>query len=195
MSSSVRTLFLGFIHSFLVLLSLGGQASSQTTEPQAVNPQIDRIERMMQFFYVNPKYRTSVDTAELSNKTLKISQWRGLPPDPSPQKIECLGYQWLLSGRGKKMGEGASQVFKENPEIEKIVLELVELEGSLVSTDHRGKYEKAVKKRPYLRMTAERAAFENFPMKARALKTALQKSTSECLRIGRLYITEKEIQL
>ncbi len=160
-----------------------------------VPSQESRIEELLEIHYLRPEMKSPYDSIKIDGAVANISVWRDLPPEPSAQKIECMGYQWLLTGRGQKLGQGAVEVFKEFPNLQRIHLELVEVDFELKGTDGHGQYERISKKRPYLKMTAERSQIQNQKLPAPEMKAALMKDLDSCLKIGRVWISTKEIQL
>lgn len=149
----------------------------------------------MEIHYIRPEMKSPYDSITIKDGKASISVWRDLPPDPSPAKIECLGYQWLLTGRGQKMGLGASEVFKALPELQSISLELVEVDFQSNSRDKKGKIERQSVKRPYLTMSIDRAKIDAHPMNQQQLKADIQKDTARCTEVGRQLISTKEIKL
>jgi hypothetical protein len=160
------------------------QAPSQKTREQ-------RIEELLQIHYLRPEAKSPYDKLEIKDNEVFISVWRDLPPDPKAEKIECLGYQWLFAGRGQKLGEGASGVFREFSDLKTIHLKLVRVDYTLETNDGgHGKYERHAKVTPYLEMSVERGKVpkEGFS------KDVFQNQT-ECLNVGRNLISKKEIKL
>lgn len=148
---------------------------------QSDNEKAEKIAKIMEIFYLKPENQSPQDSVQVSGSHVTISVWRDLPKDPQPEKVECTGYQWLLTGRGEHIGKGAATVFEKMPEIQSIQLDLVEVELKT--------------KRPYLKMVAERSAVMAANLKTEELKKDLWKNTANCLKIGRSVISKREIQL
>jgi len=89
----------------------------QVSKGQDRNPVLkkasDAIERIMDIHYIQPKMRSPYDFIQFKDGNAFVSVWKDLPPEPDPLKVECQGYQWLLTGRGKKLGLGAAVIFKK----------------------------------------------------------------------------------
>lgn len=172
---------------------MGLQASNQANENKPSPAEI--IEKIMEVHILKPEMKSPFDFVQVKNKEVLISVWRDLPPEPQKEKIECLGYQWLLTGRGQKMGEGASKVFELFPDLKQMTLQLVEADFTLETTDGgRGKMKKKVLSRPYLTMTVVRENLQKLLPNSQKLKNDL-KNTTTCLEIGRKVITQITLNL
>ena len=115
--------FLLLTSLLLITIGLPGQASigrDATLTPE-------KIEKMMEIHYIQPHMKSPYDSIEIKDSEAFISIWRDLPPEPDPAKIECVGYQWLLTGRGQKLGLGAAEIFKKFPDLKRITLNFVEV--------------------------------------------------------------------
>ncbi|MBN8554118.1 MAG: hypothetical protein J0L93_01630 [Deltaproteobacteria bacterium] len=135
--------------------------------------------------------KSPFDKIEIKDNQVFISVWRDLPPEPKAEKIECLGYQWLLSGRGQKVGQGAAAVFKEFPDLEAVHLDFVKVDYQLISKKGEpGKYERKGIPTAYLSMTAEKSKLPKESFSKEALQVQ-----ENCLKVGRNYISKKEIKL
>ncbi len=154
-----------------------------------------RLIEMMQILYVNEKYQSPFDRVEIRGADAFIQVWRDLPQNPVKEKVECLGYQWLLSGRGEKMGFGALDVFKEFPQLQSIQLELVEAEDTVKSVNKKGKLAKDWKLTPYLKYRLDREEILKFSADRENLKRNLRRDQASCLKIGRRVKMLKEINL
>jgi len=155
----------------------------------------ERIERIMEIFYLKSEIKSPYDSIELERDTASISAWREIPPNPNPDSIECLGYQWLLSGRGTKIGSGAAKVFDEFPELNSLELRFVDLDFASESKDGHGKLTKQAKPRTYLKLRVHRSEIEKYRIDNDKLKKQLRQDVSSCVQIGRRLKIEKEIQL
>jgi len=155
----------------------------------------DRIERIMEIFYLKSEIKSPYDSIELKSDSATISAWREIPPNPNPDFIECLGYQWLLSGRGTKIGDGAAKVFIEFPELNSLELRLVDLDFVSESKDGHGKLNKQAKPRTYLKLRVQRSEIEKYRIDNDKFKKQLRQDVSSCIQIGRRLKIEKEIQL
>lgn len=167
-------------------------------QAQAKNPpskQERQLEELMQILYLRPEFKSSQDRVQIQGNNASIRVWRDLPPNPEESRIECLGYQWLLSGRGAKMGMGAKEVFKKFPNLQTITLELVELEFDHKSVNKRGKLQRVEKPRVYLRMRIKRSELAKFIVENKKLKDLLRRDVRSCLRVGRRLRMFKEIFL
>ncbi len=180
--------FIRLTQIFLVIVLISTQASSQTSTSKE-----DTIAKIMEFFYIQHKVRSPYDRITISGSTANLKIWKELPPEPDPAKVECSGYQWLLGGRGKKMGLGASEVFRQVPDIQKINLEFVDVEFDEKGKGKTGRLEMTHKEKSYLLMSVSKNQVANAHSKN--LKNALNKSLADCLKIGRSIVREKEIKL
>jgi len=124
-----------------------------------------------------------------------VQVWRDLPLNPVKEKIECSGYQWLLSGRGEKMGVGALEVFKNFPHLQAINLDLVEVESEVKSVNQKGQLARQDKIKRYLHYRIERGEIQKFSVDQENLKRNLRKDQASCLKIGRRLNMQKEINL
>jgi len=167
----------------------------QFSAPVSETDKGEKIARIFEIFFVKPEMRTPYDKVIVTGSQARISLWRDLPKDPQADKVECTGYQFLLSGRGQHIGRGAATVFEKFPEIQTIQLDLVEVGAKSKRVDGKGKLESERFAKPYLRMVAERTAVQNAKLQPEATKRALWKDTASCLKIGRATITRREIQL
>jgi hypothetical protein len=155
----------------------------------------EQIEKITEIFFVKKEFLSPYDRVLIKDGTVFLQVWRDQPADPDPARVECLGYQWLLTGRGQNIGEGAPRVFREFPEIHSVQLDLIELEFSEKSVDGRGKLAKEAKPKTYLRLAADRAALSSMNTPARELKKQLQSDTKKCVDWGRQFIRRREITL
>jgi hypothetical protein len=165
-------------------------ASAQDQTPKLEN----KVESLLEIFYLNSAFRSPYDKTSVENAAAVIQVWRDLPAEPRAEQIECLGYQWLLTGRGAKMGEGASKVFQEIPSLNSIELKLVDVEFETESIDKRGKLKPKAIVKPYLRMRVTRESLAKSASSSTDLKKLLRENNEECLKWGRAQIAEKEIQ-
>lgn len=154
----------------------------------------EKIEKLLEIYYLNPQFRSPYDKTSIEDAAATIQVWRDLPAEPRAEQIECLGYQWLLTGRGAKMGEGASKVFQEIPSVNSIELKLVDVEFETESVDKRGKLKPKAIVKPYLRMKITRESLSKSSSSSPDLKKILRENLDECLKWGRAQISEKEIQ-
>lgn len=150
---------------------------------------------IMQILYVNEKFKSPVDKVEIRGQEAFIQVWRDLPENPLSDRVECLGYQWLLSGRGDKMGYGAVEVFQEFPQLQSIELQLLEVDRGVKSKDKRGLLEKDWKAKSYLKLKLTRSEIEKFRVDSKNLKKNLRRDQASCLKIGRRLNLMKEINL
>lgn len=153
---------------------------------------IQQIEKLMEINYLKESKKSPFDTIQLQGPNVHITVWKGLPPDPNPAKIECLGYQWLLTGRGQRLGVGAQEVFRTFSSINEITLELVDVAFELQSSDGHGhgQFKKVPKKKTYLLMTAQREQLKDAKYSRENFK-----NQKECLEIGRRSISKREVKL
>lgn len=154
-----------------------------------------KIEELMQIHYLNNKLKSPFDQISVEGDQVRIQVWRDIPVNADPKRVECLGYQWLLSGRGKKMGSGADAVFKAFPQLQNIQLALVEVTYSTESVNGQGQLKKKAEVKPYLRMSLGRKELQRFSIDQDLLKRKIRESTSECLAIGRKLNISKEVSL
>lgn len=149
----------------------------------------------MQIFYLNEEYKTPHDRIEVQGSEAQIQVWRELPPQASQDRVECAGYQWLLGGRGKRMGHGVDRVFREFPQLQTLELRFVDLEFGTESVDGRGQLRKTVLPRTYLRYRINRQQARPLDGQSQRLKKELDLSLSRCLNVGRRIEMEREIKL
>lgn len=154
-----------------------------------------KLARLFEIFYVKEELKSPYDKIEVQGDQALLSVWRDLPKNPSPEAVECAGYQWLLGGRGQRMGQGAKAAFAEFPDLKGIALELVELKFETKATDGKGKLQRETKPKVYLRMQANREALEASKLSTQDLKAALWKDLGTCLKLGRAFVTKKDINL
>jgi len=109
--------------------------------------------------------------------------------------VECTGYQWILSGRGAKIGFGAAEVFKQFPALQTITLEFVDLKFKAKGVDGRGKMKQVELPRLYLKMTIDRKEIEKFQVNNEVLKKKLRQDIKTCLSIGHKLNMIREINL
>ena len=151
--------------------------------------------KTLEIIYLKPQMRTNFDFVRFENGSALISVWRDLPPNPQVDRLECTAYQWLLSGRGEKMGDGAREAFQKFPELQSIQLELVEVDYKTKSMDGRGKLQKVEESRPLIRMTIDRQTALNIQEPIQDLKQELRTSVEKCLSRGRSLVRNKEVTL
>ena len=152
----------------------------------------EQIEKIMEIFYLKPEMRSAYDTVKVEAGQAKISIWRDLPPNPLPDKVECLGYEWLLTGRGQHIGKGVRKVFEQLPSIQSVELSLVELSFKTKSGDGKGKIEKQTEAKTYLKLKVDRAkVLSSAPLEKMEVFQDLQK----CLGLGRQMVSQREINL
>lgn len=149
----------------------------------------------MEIHYLRDELKSPSDQVKVTGDEVLLKVWRDLPPDPNKDRIECTGYQWLLTGRGQRLGEGARAVFDRYPEIQKIRLELLEYEFKSKGIDGRGKLKREEIVKPYLRMMLERKDLGNLESPSRSLKKAMFSNLQSCLEVGRQFVKSKEILL
>lgn len=177
----------------VVFISLALRTQAQPN--QSLSDKEKKIEEIMQIHYLKPQMKSSQDIISIQGPIALIRVWRDLPPNPDPTKIECLGYQWLLTGRGERMGEGVFEVFKELPELEAIQLELVDIDFELESVDKKGKLKRLEKVKPYLKMRVEKKQAERFRSNTKKLRQIMMDSERRCIDYGRQLRIAKEINL
>lgn len=182
------------MNAFLIFLSLLSQPGAAPAP--SLTGREEQLAKVLEAYYLKPEMRSPEDRIQIEGSKATIRLWRDLPPDPQADKIECLGYQWLLAGRGQHIGDGAKEVFKAYPELESLSLEFVELEFRSKSVDGRGKLQKQMLTRRYLSLTAERATLlSSASSDSQKLKQELQQDTPRCLKLGRSLISKKELSL
>jgi len=155
----------------------------------------ERIAKQMEIFYLKPEKLSPHDRIWVSGQEAFVDIWRDLPPNPEEAKVECLGYQWILAGRGKNIGQGAKSLFQSIPDLAQITLTLVEVDVGVKSRTGKGKLEKTSTPRPYFRVTAERSKVMASSYSQDQLKEQLHGSVEGCLKIGRELVSRKEIRL
>lgn len=153
------------------------------------------LEKTLQLFYLNSTTRSPYDKIEIQGDLAILQVWRDLPPRPQKDRLECLGYRWLLTGRGERMGEGAKTVFEKFPELNGLRLEFFELKFAVKSKDGKGALERDVTKNPYLKMEITRERLDRFRIDNDVLKEKLHEDTATCVRLGRRVNPKMEIQL
>lgn len=193
--------FMTSIHHKMILVAsfclifIGLTLRTQAQESKGLSDNEKKIEEIMQIHYLKPQMKSSQDIISIQGPIALIRVWRDLPPNPDPAKIECLGYQWLLTGRGERMGNGVFEVFKELPELEAVQLELVDIDFDVESVDKKGKLKRAEKVKPYLRMRVEKKQAERFRSKTKELRKVMIDSEKRCIDYGRQLRIAKEINL
>lgn len=168
---------------------------SELAYGQASSPEEKKIEEMMMIHYLNPQMKSDYDRVAVSGDKAKISLWRDLPPNPDPERIQCLGYEWLLTGRGEKMGRGAYEVFKSFPELNEISLQFVDLKFKVESKDHKGKFTRKEEARVYLKVSVLRSEIEKYKIDNQELRSRLQSNLKTCLGIGQRLKISTELHL
>lgn len=181
-----------YYHSLTVLIIYFLAANAQSAEN---SPDAFKLEQIMEIQFLKPEMRSEHEFTKVEGGTATIQVWRDLPPEPKSDDIECLGYQWLISGRGSKIGSGASEVFKSFPHLEKLTLRLVDLSFSTQSLDKKGKLGKKTTVEPYLTMSISRTEMQRFSVDIERVKKELRSGTESCLKVGRRLNMEKEIKL
>lgn len=162
-------------------------------QKQALNTTEANIERILQIHYLKPHMKSPYDTIKVEGSTAKISVWRDLPTEPNLEKLECQAYQWILTGRGAKLGEGAAIVFQNLPGLSQIELELVELEFKIEKLDRRGKLKKVAVRKPIIKTIAERSKVSRSKTAhAPNLRNVMMKNSDSCLKIGRSLLARKD---
>jgi len=151
--------------------------------------------KSLEIIYLKPDLRTSFDFAKVEDGIARISVWRDLPPNPQPDRVECTAYQWLLSGRGEKLGEGAKEVFQKFQDLKAIQLNLVEVEHKTQSTDGRGKLQKVEEARSLVKITIDRESALSLKPTSQELKKELRSSLQKCLELGRSVTKDKEVSV
>lgn len=151
--------------------------------------------KSLEIIYLKPELRTSFDFVRIENGIGTISVWRDLPPNPSAERLECTGYQWLISGRGEKIGEGAREVFQRFTELQSLKLELVEVEHKTKSVDGRGKLQKTEEAKPLLKMTIDRSTALGIKGSIDDVKKELRSNLEQCLKIGRELTRDREVNI
>lgn len=141
----------------------------------------------MRVFYLQPKYRTPHEFLKVREGFVHIRLWQELPPNPNAEKIKCMGYQWLLTGRGQKIGRGIYEVWRQFPDLNRIRLEFVELKFESVSTDGKGKLDKKASVDSYLIVEAQRDPFLREEINSDSLQQEMRTSTKTCVEIGRRF--------
>lgn len=170
-------------------------AETQFVAPLSDNDKAGRIVKQMELIYLKPEMKSPYDKVQLNAGTLSVSIWRDLPPDPQAEKIECTGYQWLLTGRGEHMGEGAKTVFQKFPDLRAIQLEFVELTTKSKPLDGKGKLQKEMIPKTYMKMVADREPLLASKTGEADLKKLLRKDTTTCVKVGRELISKREVTL
>jgi len=156
----------------------------------------DQIEFILQIHLLQPAMKSPFDSIEISENSASVRVWRDLPPQPDPDRVECLGYRWLLTGRGERLGKGAREVFEQFPSLENLNLELVEVDFLNQSIDKHGKLKRVEKSRPYLQLTIDRPSALSISRKAAELwKRKLGSDITSCLKVGRRLIKLKELKI
>jgi hypothetical protein len=181
---------IAFFFTSIVLVSFGLQAQVSPSSPSEQGQMINEIEKIMEIHYLQQSKKSPFDVIQVQGPSVFISVWRGLPPDPNAEKIECLGYQWLLTGRGQKLGAGAGEVFRVFPALKEITLELDEVQNELISDGGHGLYKKQPKKKAYLTMTVQRDQLQG----AKIFRENL-KNQKQCLETGRSLVSKREVKL
>ncbi len=139
--------------------------------------------------------KSPYDHVQIKGSEAFIQVWRDLPLNPVKEKVECSGYQWLLSGRGEKMGAGALEVFKSFPYLQALNLDLVEVENGVKSVNQRGQLARQPTVKRYLHYRIEKNEIQKFSVDQENLKKNLRKDQASCLKIGRRLNMQKEINL
>lgn len=151
--------------------------------------------KTLEIIYLKPDFRTSYDFVRIENGIATISVWRDLPPNPSAERLECTGYQWLLSGRGEKIGEGAREVFQKFDDLQALKLELVEVEHKTKSVDGRGKLQKVEEAKTLVKITLDRSSALGIKGSIDEVKRNLRSSLEQCLKVGRELTKDREVSL
>ena len=149
----------------------------------------------MEIHYIQPHMKSPYDSIEIKGSEAFISIWRDLPPEPDPAKIECVGYQWLLTGRGQKLGLGAAEIFKKFPDLKRITLNFVEVSFKTDGVDDRGKLKKSSKIHPYFSVSSERSKILSYKPHQNILKKNLAKNNNACVHIGRQMVNDRKLKL
>lgn len=173
------------INSFATNLLAGESSKSEEA----------KLTELLQILYVNDKMKSPYDQVSIKDSEAFIQVWRDLPLNPVKEKVECSGYQWLLSGRGEKMGVGALEVFKNFPNLQALNLDLVEVESSVKSVNQRGQLAHQGIVKRYLHFRIERNEIQKFSVDQENLKRNLRKDQASCLKIGRRLNMQREINL
>jgi hypothetical protein len=183
------TLTLFFMISMEMRLKASEESSDNTLGLES------KIEQILEIHYLSTSFRSPFNKTSIQNGAAKIQIWRDLPPDPQSDSLECLGYQWLFTGRGFKMGEGAKKVFDTISSITSLELRLVDVSFETESIDKRGQLKKVPRIKPYLQMKVQRETAKKISIPNHELRKLLRENLEECLKWGRAHITEKEILL
>ncbi len=163
----------------------------QSLFAQTASDKESRIEKITQIFYLKPEMRSPYDKIQIEGSQLNLQVWKDLPSDPQADKVECSGYQWLLTGRGQKMGQGAQQVFANFAEIQSIQLEFVELAFQSKRVDGKGRLQKEIKPKIYLKLWMDRSTSA---AQGAVTKESLRDS-AQCLKVGRSIVSKREVTL
>jgi len=191
--SKGKSLF--FIALTLSTLSMPVKAQSGFTAPLSDADKSERIAKEMELYYLKPEMRNPYDRVQLQNGIATFTVWRDLPADPQADRTECAGYEWLLTGRGMKLGKGARSVFEKFPDVNAIQLQFIELEFKTKSVDGKGKLQKESTAKVYLRMTVERGKALGLKMTESQLQELLTKDAATCLKTGREIVSNREVYL
>jgi len=189
-SALERLAFFGFPF-FAITFFLGGELVAA----QVQTPEETQIEEMMMIHYLNPGMKSDYDWVKVTGKGVDISVWRDLPPNPDSESLQCLAYEWLLTGRGQKMGLGAYEIFRNFPLLEEISLQFVDLKFEVESKDGKGRFTRAVKPKVYLKAKILKSEIQKYKIENSELRTRMQSNLKTCLGIGRSLNIATEVNL
>lgn len=161
----------------------------------AENSQSEQLIKTLEIIYLKPERRSPHDRVLIENGQAQIRVWRELPQNPIPEKVECGGYQWLLTGRGEKLGAGAKEVFRKFPNLSNLQLELVENETKSETVDKKGKLKKVMLAKPYLRLDIDRASAAKIPENTKEIRKQIGANTASCVAWGRQIVSKREVNL
>jgi len=184
-----------FVNLFVTLFFAIHICATNLLADESSKSEESKLVEMLQIFYVNDKMKSPYDQIEIKGSEAFVQVWRDLPLNPVKEKVECLGYQWLLSGRGEKMGVGALEVFKSFPNLKALNLDLVEVENGVKSVNQRGQLAQQATIKRYLHYRIERDEIQKFSVDQDNLKKNLRKDQASCLKIGRRLNMQKELNL
>jgi hypothetical protein len=180
--------------AYLILLVFGVNFLGFSAFLSEAEGSPSQVESITNVFYVRPELRNPHDQISRVGGKLLLSVAYDLPPNPNAELIECLGYRWLLGGRGQRLGAGAPEIYKRFRDIEEIELELYQLESKTKSQDGRGKLEKLLEKKVYSRFSVSPEPLREKNWSAEEWKAALWESPNRCLELGRELQVRKEIK-
>jgi len=155
----------------------------------------EKLIKVLEVIYLKPERRSPHDKVVIQGDRASIQVWKELPPNPVADRVECSGYQWLLTGRGQKLGFGAKRAFKDFPSLNQIQIEFVENETRVESVDKKGKLKKVMVPKPYLKISIDRSRAARIPDDTQKVREQIRNDTASCVNWGRSIVASREINL